>query len=277
MALKRVGMALTLAMAMLSVWATLGCSGGVGTADGARMPTPAWSPPVTAAPVTVPVATRPAAVAFATATPFPTFTPEPTRRPAPLPSGVVVGLPTAVPTPTPVPTSMLPEESTPTLMPTATPRILPTVDIRALDVGSFTATPTPAAYQLVIPDTDVKVARQTVFMSHYPEMPDFWPTPSNVFYTRTARFIGWRVELDYTDVGEDFEMTGLMRWLNVSTGEHVIYQEPYTISKDVNPVFLMGQAVPGFWSPGRYRLELWDNRDRVAVYYDFEVRSGVTR
>ena len=274
MTLSRVITALTLALPML---AALSCGGGVGMADAGPAATPAWSPPVTVAPVTVPVVTRPAVVTFATATPFPTFTPEPTRQPAPLPSGVVVALPTAAPMPTPVPTAALPAGGTPAPMPTATPRILPTVDVQALDVGSFTATPTPAAYQLVIPDTDVKVARQTVFMSHYAEMPDFWPTPGNVFYTRTARFIGWRVELDYTDVGDDFEMTGLMRWLNVSTGEHVIYQEPYTVSKGVNPVFLMGQAVPGFWSPGRYRLELWDNRDRVAVYYDFEVRSGVTQ
>ena len=274
MLLRRVGMAL-----MLPGLVALGCAGGVGMADGGSTPPPVWSPPVTVAPVTVPVATRPAFTAFATATPFPTFTPEPTRGPAPLPSGVVVSLPTPQQTPTPISTPATGMGSTPLPgpKPTATPRVLPTVDVTALDVGSFTATPTPAAYQLVIPDTDVRVARQTVFMSHYPKMPDFWPTPSNVFYARTARFIGWRVELDYTDVDDDFEMTGLMRWLNVSAGEHVIYQEPYTISKGLNLEFLMGQPVPGFWSPGRYRLELWDNRDRVAVYYDFEVRSGVTQ
>ena len=212
---------------------------------------------------------------FVTAMPWPTFTPVPAPRAdllpvvapivaaTPLPTVAVSAPPTATPFPTPVATT--------------TPAVLPTVDVSSLSPARFLATPTPLPFQLSITGTDVRVARQTVFMSQYLEGPDFWPTPAAVFYARTARFIGWRVLLDFTDAPDDFTMTGLMRWLNISNGEHVIHQEPYTIEPGRDLIFMMGQPVPGFWAPGRYRVELWDNRDRVAVYYDFEVRSGVTR
>ena len=229
--------------------------------------------PVAPAPSTrivVPVATAAAPASFATATPWPTFTPMPTWEPVVLPTGVaVVSPPESTVTSSPA--------ATPTVGPTPTVAVLPTVDASQLDTESFVATPTPEPFQLRIPDTDVAVVRQTVFMSHYPEGPDFWPPPSSVFYARTARFIGWRVMLDYSDTPDDFKMVGLMRWLNVSTGEHVIHQEPYTMAKGQDLIFMMGKRVPGFWTPGRYRLDLWDNRDRVAVYYDFQVRSGVTQ
>lgn len=208
---------------------------------------------------------------FVTATPWPTFTPAPAPRADLLPVVAPVAATTRQPAVSAPPTAT----ALPTPVATTTPAVLPTVDVSSLDPAGFLATPTPLPFQIEIPGTDVRVGRQTVFMSQYLEGPDFWPTPAAVFYARTARFIGWRVLLDFSDAPDDFTMTGLMRWLNVSSGEHVIHQEPYTIERGGDLIFMMGQPVPGFWAPGRYRVELWDNRDRVAVYYDFEVRSGV--
>lgn len=253
----------------VAVGLALLCLGALGCQTVVESPAPAEPAPVTR--IVVPVATAAPPSSFATATPWPTFTPMPTWEPVVLPTGVAVVFPPEEPAMTPSPAEF------PTLAPTPTVAVLPTVDATGLDTEEFVATPTPEPFQLRIPDTDVKVVRQTVFMSHYPEGPDFWPPPSSVFYARTARFIGWRVMLDYADAPDGFEMQGLMRWLNVSTGEHVIYQEPYQMVKGQDLIFMMGKPVPGFWTPGRYRLELWDNRDRVAVYYDFQVRSGVTQ
>lgn len=164
-------------------------------------------------------------------------------------------------------------------------KLLPTVspgDVRLLGIASAVqATPTPVYHQVSIPGTDVKLRRQTVFMSQVGTVPPGWPVTENVFYERTARHIGWLVDLDYTAENAEFEMRGLMRWLNVTGGtEHVIYQQEYVMDADSagsTLFFMLGKDVPGFWYAGDYRLELWDNRDRLAVYYEFKVKSGVLR
>ena len=164
-------------------------------------------------------------------------------------------------------------ELAPTLAP-GDPRLLRAVD-------ELMSTPTPQSYQIRVPDTDVLVHRQTLFMSQLPRPPDFWPAAESVFYERTARYIGWMVDLNYSEADPEFELRGLMRWLSVTGGlEHVIYQEEYAMDAD-HPghvlFFMMGNDQPGFWNPGDYRVELWDNRDRVAVRFDFTVKSGLVR
>ena len=176
-------------------------------------------------------------------------------------------LPTAAPSPTPPPSPLA------TVGPT---------DERLIGLSSAVlATPTPLPFQVRVPGTDVRLRRQAVFMSQVTQVPGFWPVSENVFYERTARHIGWMVDLDYTHEDSDFEMTGLMRWLNVTGGaEHVIFQQEYTLDADAagNALFfMMGNDAPGFWNAGDYRLELWDNRDRLAVFYEFTVKSGVVR
>ena len=173
----------------------------------------------------------------------------------------------------------------PTAEPTAVaeaPTLLPAVALVGLEfeVPDLLATPTRPPLQLMVPGTDVRIVRQTMFMSVVARLPEFLPKSQTEFYTRTARFIGWFVVLDYSVVGESFEMEGMLRWLNMSTGkEHVIFQRPFVMrAADGNTLFFMtGRGEPGFWTPGKYRAELWDNRDRVIVRYDFEVRSGSVR
>ena len=204
-------------------------------------------------------------VPYVTLTPWPTFTPVPTAtRPYVRPT-----LPQAqsrdAPEPTPEPTL------TPALLPTVVP-----VDVR-VNAPDILATPTRAPLQLVIPDTDIGINRQTLFVSQVARPPEFWPKSQTEFYTRTARYIGWFVNLDYSWVDPDFKMDGTLRWLNVTTGgEHVIFQRPFVIDASLGDTlfFMTGKDEPGFWSPGRYRVELWDNRDRVIVRYDFSVLSG---
>lgn len=226
-------------------------------------------------PVAVPVGSMPEP-SFATATPHPTFTPLPPRPQAvytlPFPTREpALAAPTAEPDlgPTLVPHIEL---ATPTPQPT----LLPQPTLVGIDTADLFATPTPSPLQYYVPDSDLLLKRQTVFMSYYAEPPSFWPRPSAVFYTRTARHIGWWVEFDYADASEDFEMRGLLRLLNVTNGEHVIYQTPYDLTYGRDLFIMLGDDVPGtLWFPGLYRFEAWDNRDRVAVHYDFEVRSGM--
>ena len=220
--------------------------------------------------VVVPVAPVGTVAPYSSPTPWPTFTPLPTAtvaKPTPtLPPASVSSTPTAEPAGTTTPS------------PTATP--LPTVaavDVNAV-VPDLLATPTPQPLQLAVPDTDVKINRQTLFMSQAAEAPKFWPRSQTVLYTRTARFVGWMIDLDYSAVEPDFKMEGMLRWLNLSSGsEHVIFQRPYVMDPSTGSVlfFMTGREEPGFWHPGSYRVELWDNRDRVVVRYDFNVLSGV--
>ena len=208
---------------------------------------------------------------FATATPWPTFTPLPTVTPsydALLPTIAPSQLSLAQPTPV-----LLPPPATPRPTPSGP---LPTASLGSFDVASVLATPTPALVQRNLHGLDITLDRQTVFMSHIRQTPDAFPPSRTVFYTRTARYIGWWVDFDYSGASDDFEMAGLLRLLNVTTGELVMYQEPFVLRHGHGLFILLGDEVPGkLWFPGRYRFEAWDNRDRVMVHYDFEVRSGL--
>ena len=207
-------------------------------------------------------------VPYVTLTPWPTFTPIPTAtrpyvRPT-LPQAQSRDLLELTPEPTLTPSPTVP-------LPTVVP-----VDVRAI-APDILATPTRAPFQLLVPDTDIAINRQTLFVSQVSRPPEFWPKSQTEFYTRTARYIGWFVNLDYSWVDPDFKMDGTLRWLNVTTGgEHVIFQRPFVIDASLGDTlfFMTGKSEPGFWSPGRYRVELWDNRDRVIVRYDFSVLSG---
>ena len=250
---------MTLPAALLTVSVVVGCLGcGVGVSE----------PPATLTPIEamVPVV-LPDPTPYRTATPWPTFTPEPTPF-----RYFEISVPTAVPlsTPIPLPTAVIEVRPTPTRVAT-----LPQPEYDRVDVTSILATPTLPIIQYQVPDLDLKLERQTVFMSHYAEPPDFFPPPARIFYTRTARYIGWWVDFDYAEVPADFEMSGLLRVLNVTNGELVMHQEPYQIGHGDGLFLMLGDAVPGkVWFPGLYRFEAWDNRDRVMVYYDFELRSG---
>lgn len=208
---------------------------------------------------------------FATATPWPTFTPLPTATPSYTSILPMLEFPprmSAQPTPVARP-------PTPTPAPTLSGP-LPTPVIESFNLASALATPTPALVQRNVHGLDLTLARQSVFMSHVERPPDLFPSPRTVFYTRTARYIGWWVDFDYTASSDDFEMAGLLRLLNVTTGELVMYQEPFVLQHGHGLFIMLGDSVPGrLWFPGRYRFEAWDNRDRVMVHYDFEVRSGL--
>lgn len=190
--------------------------------------------------------------------------------------------------PTPPATVALLELSTPvptTAASPVTPALTPLPTIGAGDprlpgaATQLVATPTPEPFQIRIPGTEVKLARQTLFMSQVSRPPDFWPYPQTVFYQRTARHICWLIELDYTAVAEDFSMAGVMRWLNVTGGkEHLILEQQYDLDAAAlgnTLFFIIGNDAPGFWHPGEYRVELLDNRGRLAAFYEFRVKSGV--
>ena len=205
------------------------------------------------------------------------FEPAPTFEAAPAFEASVGGEPLVVPTVAAL-SDAAPDVATPSPAPAGA--LLPTIgpgDVRLLGLPSAAqATPTPVFHQVRIPGTDVNLRRQTLFMSQVSRVPAGWPSTENVFYERTARHIGWMVDLDYASEEPEFEMRGLMRWLNVTGGsEHVIYQEEYVMDADSagNALFFMlGKDLPGFWYAGDYRLELWDNRDRLAVYQEFKVK-----
>ena len=232
----------------------------------------AAGPPPTLSPLPDLVPVQPASTRapFHTATPWPTFTPVPAD-----PDRFRITVPTLLPTdaPRPAPTPLMDPV---TAIPTPTVwRVLPTPDPQSFDFGSLVATPVRPAIQRDVPGLDLVVSRQTVFMSHYAEPPSFFPRPSTVFYTRTARYIGWWVEFDYSDVDPDFELHGTMRILNLNNGELVMHHEPVVLRHGHGLFLMLGDSVPGrLWFPGKYRFEAWDNRDRVMVHYDFEVRSG---
>ena len=234
---------------------------------------PSADPPPTLHPLATVVPVAPVATpsGFQTATPWPTFTPLPPDR-----SRFDITIPPILPTDAPRPEAT-PLMVAPSALPSPTPSgPLPSPDVSGLQPDRYLATPTRPFVQYEVPGLDMTVRRQTVFMTHYPEPPSFFPTPASIFYTRTARFIGWWVDFDYDDVDPDFEMEGVMRLVKLTNGELVMHQEPYRLTHGRGLFLMLGDEVPGtLWFPGFYRFEAWDNRDRVMVHYDFEVRSGV--
>ena len=85
----------------------------------------------------------------------------------------------------------------------------------------------------------------------------------------------WGVFFDTGEAEEDFEMVGIVRWVDRDTplGELVMYESEVTISKE-EPFFYSGLGDEGarLWRPGFYRVEFLDDRDILSVAWEFEVR-----
>ena len=100
------------------------------------------------------------------------------------------------------------------------------------------------------------------------------PEPTKVI-GRNTRFVMWIVWFDTSEAPDVFQMPGVLRWLDMTNrGEPLLmFQKAVKIQKN-EPGFLegLGQELPGFWKPGFYRVELWDDRNQVIVSWDFEVR-----
>ena len=202
-----------------------------------------------------------------TVTFYPTFTPAPTLGPTN----------TYVPTPTTI--GFLPPLGVPKA--TATPFIR---TVFSTPGPTATALPTP-----VFPSGGVYGALlgQTFFgMYKTPEvgesMPS-WPEPEVVFLVRTTRFLVWYLLFDHSRIDVSKAETCLLR-VTVEVGptdqrrEHVLHQEQVDIDirledeGNVTQVILgLGDALPGFWTPGDYKAELWDSSDRVVAQWDFKV------
>ena len=207
---------------------------------------------------------------FPTATPWPTFTPSPTVTPTITPE------PTA--TATPEPTAGLPR----VLRPTATPVPAEAVVPEATLEPTATMAPVPTPYARVW-GTDVHLERRTLYGSAIGRIPDYmieedFKTLPDVQseMPETTRYVMWLAVFDVEDAPEDFEMTGVERWLDVTWSRDdplVIYQRHYTISKDswvVNSG--LGDDLPGAWQSGEYVIELWDDRDEVLARWEFSIR-----
>ena len=206
-------------------------------------------------------------VARPTVTFYPTFTPAPTPGPTN----------TLVPTPTTV--GFLPPVEVSS--PTATPFIrtvfsTPGPTATALPVAEF---PSGGVYGALL--------GQTFFgMYNLPEIGDSmpsWPDSEEVFLVRTSRFLVWYLLFDHSRIDGSKVETCLLR-VTVEVGppdqrrEHILHQEQVEIDirleeeGNVTQVILgLGDALPGFWTPGDYKAELWDSSDRVVAQWDFKV------
>ena len=227
-----------------------------------------WSEATIASEVTNGVAPTRGYVLPPTATAWPTFTPVPTLSPTPAPTPTLA--PT-VPRPTTVKSSLV---------------VVPVngsgTDGSRAGAGSPSA-PTPARPPTATPvsfgyieGTKVRVRAQTMFMVREAQLPDFWPDGRKVFYARTSRYLVWWVDFDLSALAQpaDARLPGLMRWLRIEDdGEVVLRQQPFTLQGPNTLMgFVRGAEVPGYWSKGKYRVELWDHLDRPFIQWDFEVR-----
>ena len=214
-----------------------------------------------------------------TGTPYPTFTPAPTAVPVEAPESA----------PTPAVRAGAPgsgdSDDYVNVVLSSDPSKQPLSErLEANSNGDAAAGPAPGASPVaptrrpfgLVEGTDVLVEDQTMFMLRTSRMPDFWPDGRSIFFARTARHLVWwvRFDLDGVEKREGVHLSGLMRWLRLTDdGEVVISQNPYELGdKDSLLVFYQGGSVPGFWRPGKYRVELWDHLDRPFIQWDFEVR-----
>lgn len=216
------------------------------------------------------------AVNWPTATFWPTFTPQPTPtatlavRPAVPTAAPTVLLPTASPTPTPT-----------WIAPTATPALSGTRAPAPTMVPTATAHPTPTRYGQLA-GGPAHLSRHTVLAFRNLSAAEAyfgsgdvtrWASPDGRF-SRNARYLVWAVAFDVTEAADDFLVEGTARWLDLDRAldNKVIYQENFVVSKEQPGFFSgLGEDVPGFWRPGRYRVEWWDDRDVAVIGWDFEV------
>ena len=214
-----------------------------------------------------------------TGTPYPTFTPAPTVVPVEDPESA----------PAPVVQAGVPgageSEGHVNVVLSSDPSKMPAGEtLVAGSNGDAAAGPVPGASPVaptrrpfgLIQGTKVLVEDQTMFMLRTSRMPDFWPDGRSIFFARTARHLVWwvRFDLDVVEKRKGVHLSGLMRWLRLTDdGEVVISQAPYELRDNQSLlVFYQGGSVPGYWRPGKYRVELWDHLDRPFIQWDFEVR-----
>ena len=212
-----------------------------------------------------------------TATPWPTFTPMPT-----VPAAAVATLvPTMVPTVTP-----------------ELPRVIEVVlgeDGGGVDLGngaeeivapvSVTVVPSPTPYGKIW-SADVFFKCQSLFVSQVGAVPDSLkgddltcgdlPAIQEVF-SRTSPFLNWAVIFDLSDAPADFVMRGEIRWwdLNHPTQDVLmIHGNVEIVAHGLGFYFYegMGRSGGGFWRPGKYRVELVDDRFERVVSWDFLVK-----
>ena len=212
-----------------------------------------------------------------TPTPWPTFTPFPTDTPEP----------TLTPTAVPLfkPTAELPRVATPT--PVLPPTVGPTVLAAVATIVASEPTPTPVVLPTLVGrvwGTDVFVKGHSLFPMQTSRLPEsliernFEPLPeSRKVIPKTARYVVWLVLFDVEDAPDGFRMEGVMRWLDLKYGPsvepHVLFQKKWSVDRDRWAYMTgLGQELPGLWTRGKYRVELWDDRDQVLLSWDFEVK-----
>ena len=207
-------------------------------------------------------------------TPFPTGTPWPTFTPGPTATPTITPVPTATMVPTPA--QALPR----VVLPTVTP--LPTLTVvAAMAQPTVTMRVLPTPYGRVW-GTDAYLERQTLYASQVGGVPeyivagDFKNLPESMSrIARTTRYVTWIVVFNVDAASDDFKMRGVERWLDVTHSYQeplVMFQREYVVGKNQWVVSSgLGDNLPGFWQPGEYRVELWDDRDEVLVSWQFKV------
>ena len=195
---------------------------------------------------------------------------------------------------TPLAIPLVSEALTPPTVATPTPTLCP--------IG----TPTPTPYRL--PDTDVFLLRQAFIPSQSVTSPyafdsrpfSEWPEPMAVV-RRGTNFVVWAFTLDVTQEGEDFQMDGFVRWVDVTYPAHplVMTESPVRLVEDFGAEAvevprsrvvpseidteqnvryrtqwhsLGHQNEPSLWQPGLYQVQLLDDHHQALFYWQFEVR-----
>ena len=244
-------------------------------------------------PEPAPTAVRLPYVPPPSATPWPTFTPVPTPTPRPVSTRAVVFFPTSTPVPLaplpPVPAATptpVPEPSpspSPSPLPTRGPVPPGAVEISSGVVQDFPPGPEPSPTPYgQIPGEEVYFVEQSLFPMQRTQMPEFletgdhtqWPRPVRVV-SRDTRYVMWALAFDTGRVPPDFELEGFVRWTDVSPGYEplIMLESPRRVTRAERVVYAgLGRGTPGFWKPGRYRVEFLDDEFESVVSWDFEVR-----
>ena len=133
-----------------------------------------------------------------------------------------------------------------------------------------------------VDDGWVEFIHQSLFPLQIPRVPETLttgnpfdlPEPYSVI-SSSARYIFWTVMYDVRNAPEGWSFTGTVRWINQSPGlrAFLMFEAPVTLSRDTFQVFEgIGQSLPGFWSPGSYRVDFVDENLEEVVSWEFDVR-----
>ena len=127
-----------------------------------------------------------------------------------------------------------------------------------------------------------------------------WPEPMAVV-RRGTNFVVWAFTLDVTQEGEDFQMDGFVRWVDVTYPAHPLVMTespvrlvedfggeavevprsrvvPSEIDTDQNVRYrtqwhsLGHQNEPSLWQPGLYQVQFLDDHHQALFFWQFEVR-----